>query len=414
MRALITAAVAAAFVGVAPAAHATDIQGTVTFQGMVVFAAPIPGIDATDLTVAPKATSEATGNGETCTVLNVTSDSPDGTGAYPDAGTVSVEILLHRGGPQVPDGECIVALQATGTDGVATSARGSQTVFLDAAEIGGNANVAVPDITVRQSKAVAGLDIDCLRWLRKQLRVRSRCNFLLLKGGPAFASRCRDFSADEPPGCDPGEHVAAILGLSHGPNDQQTDPPNAEGVDFDVLRSQVICQRLFGRAAFAFAVKRSKLVNNLCIVPELDSEDCRADRSRDSRRPLDAIDRCGVAQMVDGGTGRSVPTVGAPCDACIDGGGAIDRKCLKSCFQTAVDELSDGIVGDVPVCGNGIQQGGEFCDDGNTSNADCCSDACAVLPNPPGTEGPMADPSCNDGVDNDCDDATDGADPDCQ
>jgi hypothetical protein len=52
--------------------------------------------------------------------------------------------------------ECILTLYATGTDGVATSARGSQTLFLDATEIGGNATVAVPNITVRQSKAIAG------------------------------------------------------------------------------------------------------------------------------------------------------------------------------------------------------------------------------------------------------------------
>lgn len=181
-----------------------------------------------------------------------------------------------------------------------------------------------------------------------------------------------------------------------------------------MLRDQVICQRLFGKAALAFAAKRSKLVDELCVEAYLDDADCRADRSRDARRPLAAIDRCNVDQLVDGGTGRFVPTVGAPCDSCIDGGGQIDRKCLEGCFQTALDEISDGLVGDLPVCGNGILQGGEFCDDGNTSDADCCSSTCTVLANPPGTEGPLPDASCSDGADNDCDDATDGADSDCQ
>lgn len=202
MHALVIA-VAAAFLFYPPAGRASDVQGTVSFQGQVAFSAPIPGIDATDLTVSAKPVAEATGNGETRDVLNVTTDSPDGTGAYADAGTVSVEIVIGRGGPQVPDGECIVTLQATGTDGVAVSARGSQTVFLDAAEIGANATVNVPDITVRQSKAVAGLEAACLRWFKKQIRLRSKCNFLLLKSGPSVASRCKDASAAEPPNCDP-------------------------------------------------------------------------------------------------------------------------------------------------------------------------------------------------------------------
>jgi len=32
----------------------------------------------------------------------------------------------------------------------------------------------------------------------------------------------------------------------------------------------------------------------------------------------------------------------------------------------------------------------------------------------PATEGPFGDATCADGVDNDCDGLTDGADPDCQ
>lgn len=408
MRAIVTAALLVGVFLLPPVGHASDVTGTVTFQGNVVFSAPIPGITFTDLTVVPRTTAEPTGNGEQCDVNSVTPDTPDGTGAYD---SVAVNITIGRGGPNPPDGECILTLQATGTDGVATSARGSQTVFLDATEIGTSATVAVPTITVRESKAIAGLDSDCLRWAKKQLRVRARCNFLLLKLGPS--ATCKDFALEEPPACDPGNHVEAILALSHGANDQQTDPPSAEAVDFDALHDQVVCQRLLGRAAANFAAKRSKLVDRLCVDAGADSEACRSARSNDAKRTLDAIDRCSNTQLVDVDTGRTVPVVAAPCDACITAG-TLDRKCLKSCFQTALDELSDGLVGDLAVCGNGIQQPSESCDDGNTSGADCCSATCTVTGNTPGTEGPLLNPSCTDGIDNDCDDATDAADTDCQ
>ena len=45
--------------------------------------------------------------------------------------------------------------------GVSVSARGFQTLFLTATEIDSGATVTVEDITVRESKAVAGLEKDC-------------------------------------------------------------------------------------------------------------------------------------------------------------------------------------------------------------------------------------------------------------
>ena len=105
---------------------------------------------------------------------------------------------------------------------------------------------------------------------------------------------------------------------------------------------------------------------------------CRAEQSLDIKSKLDAIDKCIGNTMVDGGTGRVVPDVGEPCDVCIDVAGAIDKKCMKVCFQSVLDELSDGILGDVPVCGDGILQGGEFCDDGNTADGDGCSALCGL------------------------------------
>lgn len=397
---------------VAPAARAIDVTGTVQLQGQVSFAAPIPGIVETDLEVSVGETTEATGNGEQCEILAVTEDSPDGTGAYPDAGTVSVQITLSRGGPNVPDGSCIVTVQARGTDGAAVSAKGSQTVFLTAADIGANATVNVPTITVRESKAVAGVVKDCLTWSKKQLIKRGKCNFLLLKKGPSAAAKCKD-GGPEPVDCDPGNFVEAILALAHDSNDQQTDAMNAEGVDFAVLKSQVLCQKRLGKAAAKFVAKRNKLVQTKCIDQGNDGEDCRAAQSQDSKSKLDQVDKCVGDQMVDGNTGRIVPDVAAPCDTCIDGGGVIDRKCLKGCLQLALDELSDGIVGDLPECGDGIVQsgGGEFCDDGDTMAGDCCSATCTVEPGTP--EGPNGDPTCTDLLDNDCDTLVDAADPDC-
>jgi cysteine-rich repeat protein len=427
-------------------AYAVDYQGVVQFQGQVVFAAAIAGINAEDLTVSVQMSTEATGNGEKCSILSVSSDSPDVTGAYPDAGSVNAEILLERGGPQIPDGECIVTVQATGTDGVSVSARGSQTVFVTADEIDTAATVAVDDITVRQSKAVASLEKDCRKWVNRQVRKRRACNFKLLKKGQDAVDKCKDGGL-EPTDCDPGDHVEAILALSWGINDQQAflpdNPELVQALDFKALRDQSKCQHNIGKAAQNFALKRLKLVQARCVDAEDDSETCRDQQSNTVKKKLDKIDKCVGDQMTDGGTGNDVPDVEAPCDICIDAGtGAIDRKCLKGCVQMVVDDLVDGIIGDIPECGNGILQSPEFCDDGNLTNGDCCSDECTAEnlgdqtcgtgicevtvpiclngePNPcvPGTmetEGPMGDATCIDALDNDCDGDTDGADPDCQ
>jgi cysteine-rich repeat protein len=45
-----------------------------------------------------------------------------------------------------------------------------------------------------------------------------------------------------------------------------------------------------------------------------------------------------------------------------------------------------------PVCGNGVLESGELCDDGNTANGDGCSSTCAVEPPPP------PPPACGNGV----------------
>jgi cysteine-rich repeat protein len=241
---------------------------------------------------------------------------------------------------------------------------------------------------------------------------RAKCNFLLLKKGPSAAPKCKD-AGPEPANCDPGDFVEAVLALSHDSNDQQTDPMNAEGVDVTMLGDQVKCQKRLGKAAAKFVAARNKYVQTKCVAGMTDSDSCRNSQSNAAKPKLDQIDKCVGDQMVDGGTGRIVPDVAAPCDTCIDGLGVIDKKCLKGCFQVALDELSDGMIGDLPECGDGIVQpsGGEFCDDGNTTNGDCCNSTCTVEAGTP--EGPMGDPTCTDGLDNDCDTLIDAADPNC-
>jgi len=396
--------------GAASLAGAVDYSGTVQFQGQTQIPVAIPGIDYPDLLISIGSETESTGNGEKCSILGTSADNADALGAYPDAGQVSADMLLERGGPQIPDGTCVVTVRARATDGVSVSARGSQTVFVPAADIDASGTVVVSDIVVRQSKASAEVGKECAKWLKKQLKLRAKCNYLLLKKGPDAGLKCRD-AGPEPANCDPGDFADAILALAHGGNDQQTDPPSADLIDAIALKDQITCQKRLGKAAAIFAAKRVQLIDKKCLATGLDSESCRNTQTNDTKKKLDQIAKCVGDQVLDGMTGRAVPQAGEPCDVCIDGGGAFDQKCMRACFQTTIAELSDGIVGDIAECGNGIVQTGEFCDDGNLLDGDCCSSSCGVTM--PGVEGPNGDASCADGIDNDCDGLTDGADPDC-
>lgn len=359
-------------------ARAIDVQGTVEFEGAVVFAAPIAGIAPEDMMVISSMETEATGNGVQCSILAVSGDSPGVDSSYPDTGAVTAEILMERGGPHQPEGGCTVTLRASGWDLGGVTARGSQTLLIDAATVGANGVVPVPDVVIRESRAVAGVEKACSKWVKKQLKARAKCNFLILKKGPETATaKCKD-AGPAPLGCDPGLHVEAALALSHGMNDQQLDSAAGEAVDTSLLGDQVKCQKGFGTVAARYLAKRVSKVQKSCVQKRLDSAECRAEQSQALKSKLDALDKCGVDAMVDGGTGRLVPDAGAPCDVCIDGAGVLDRRCLESCFQAALDELSDGIVGDVPVCGDGVLQGEEFCDDGNDLGGDGCSALCGL------------------------------------
>ncbi len=392
-------------------ASALDFAGTVQFDGTVSFESVIPGIASEDVIVSVSPETESTGSGEKCSVTATSSDGAGALGAWPSSGEVSAGMLLERGGPQAPEGSCVLTLRAEANDGVATSARGSATVFVPAATIDASGSLSIGNIVLRQSKAIAGVDSECAKWVKKTLKLRAKCNdTILARGGAEAAAKCRD-AGPEPADCDPGDQVEAILAMSYGGNDQQDDPLSGQGVDASALKAQVSCQKYIGKSVAGFAAKRVKAVGKKCVEAGIDDDSCRSNQTNAVKKKLDNIAKCAADQATDDATGRVVAQVGAPCDACISAG-SIDTKCLRSCFETAVAELTDSIVGDVPECGNGILQSGEFCDDGNLDNGDCCSDSCTVEAG--GVEGPNGDATCSDALDNDCDGDIDAADVDCQ
>jgi cysteine-rich repeat protein len=67
---------------------------------------------------------------------------------------------------------------------------------------------------------------------------------------------------------------------------------------------------------------------------------------------------------------------------------------------------------DTPVCGNGVQEIGETCDDGNTTAGDGCSDTCQFEPDVCGN-GVLEETSNNEECDDGNTNAGDGCDPNC-
>jgi cysteine-rich repeat protein len=433
MARLLAPIVVAAALLLAPGARAVDVQGPVSFQGQVIYNEPIPGMDVAGVRVSVDPATEATGNGVRCSVLLPQSDDTDGAGLYPNAGSVGAELLMERGGPQQPEGACLVTLHASAYDGVSTTAHGTTSMLVTAAQIGGG-TLSAPVIYLRASKAAAGLAPECKKWSKKRMKLRDNCNATILKlGGTAALEKCKD-APPEPADCDPGQQVDAVLALAHGGNDQQRDVASGEAVDLSLLGEQAKCQKLFGKAALKFTSALAARIQNECVKTGDDSADCRSQQVAALRGKLDPIDNCAADAAVDGATGRTVPQVGQPCFSCIVAG-VVDRKCLRSCFESNLAALASGLVGDVPVCGDGIPQNGEFCDDGNQSDGDCCSALCGAenlgdqscgvgacevtvamcvegepLLCEPGSPQPE---QCSNGIDDDCDGDTDGADSDC-
>ncbi len=70
--------------------------------------------------------------------------------------------------------------------------------------------------------------------------------------------------------------------------------------------------------------------------------------------------------------------VADPNEACDDGGRADDDGCSSTCTLERGFDCSSGTC--VPVCGDGLLAGDEACDDGGTATGDGCSATCTVEP----------------------------------
>ena len=111
----------------------------------------------------------------------------------------------------------------------------------------------------------------------------------------------------------------------------------------------------------------------------------------------------GVDNDCDGLTDAADPDCEAPpeiCDNGIDdnGNGLVD--CADPQCEDFVGAPTTCGIGACEATGNLVCQGG--------AEVDTC------VPGAPGTEGPAGDPTCADGVDNDCNGLTDAADPACE
>jgi cysteine-rich repeat protein len=419
---------------VLPAAAAA-ITGTVTLSGSVAFDQPIAGITLDDMTAGSGPGISSTDNGENCDIVANGSADVDGTGLY---SSLSVTVEIRKGGSmggQDPTGSCLLQLFATGNDGAATSAYGTGTILLSVANIQNNEAVAVSDvIVVRQSKVTAGLTKDCLKYTKKQMKARTKCNRMLWTFGGAEGSlKCKE-AEEEPIDCDPANYAEEVVAFAHGDMNQQTDPPSALAVDRDVVGDQAKCQAFIGKSSANFVARRNQLVQKRCVEALVDSAACRQTAIADSRAKLSPIDNCVTDVAVDVDSGLVIPDMEEPCRTQCVVASVLDRKCLKECLELELSELSDLIVGDVPFCGNGLQQGAETCDDGNNTAGDCCNATCEVeaagsqmcgvgacevtvaqcsagvpVTCTPGTPGVEAG-NCADGIDNDCDGLVDSGD----
>ena len=296
-------------------------------------------------------------------------------------------------------------------------------------------------MALRVSKAHAELAKDCKAWSKSRVTLRDKCNAKILQlGGAAAAAKCKEPLKPEPAACDPGDQVDAVLALAHGANDQQTDVPTGEAVDGKALAAQVKCQALFGKSARKYFAALAVRIQNECVRTGEDSEACRDAQANALRAKLDAIGDCKADVAPDAANGRAVPAVGDACAACVDGRGrrrALRAGLLRARARSARVEPG----GRRPECGDGIVQNGEFCDDGNTADGDCCSAVCGVAANTdtetcgvgacevtvdlclegepqecvplPANAANEVAAECVNGVDDDCDGVADMDDPDC-
>jgi hypothetical protein len=106
------------------------------------------------------------------------------------------------------------------------------------------------------------------------------------------------------------------------------------------------------------------------------------------------------------------------CDGLIDSGDPDCQLAAESACFDGLDDDADGLVDCAdPDCAGAVRAG---CDTGEPGicapGALVCNSgiAACVADRGPESEGPYADATCGDGLDNDCDNLVDGADPQCQ
>ncbi len=149
--------------------------------------------------------------------------------------------------------------------------------------------------------------------------------------------------------------------------------------------------------------------NNAAINPGADDSQCDGVDNNCSGTADDgyvSVDTtCGVGECA--ATGVTTCVNGVESDTCTPGTPAADDSTCDG-----LDDDCDGTADEdyVPVdttCGVGECASTGTLDCVNGSTVDTC------VAGTPGTEGPVGDPTCSDSLDNDCDGATDLADPSC-
>ena len=163
--------------------------------------------------------------------------------------------------------------------------------------------------------------------------------------------------------------------------------------------------------------------DNPCTIDLCIEEECHWDNFPDDTRCSDgdrctAEDRCVAGECR--GSDKDCSAYDGTCQV-----GVCDAE-TGECGPTPVkngDECSDGLwctVGDACQDGVCVGQARDCADDDELCTQDYCREGagdqglCEHVTVPrPGAEGPPGDPTCNDGIDNDCDGAADDADPNC-
>lgn len=111
---------------------------------------------------------------------------------------------------------------------------------------------------------------------------------------------------------------------------------------------------------------------------------------------------CGPGGMSDEGSQTSSSTTGASADS-------TPETSSESETSTETSTETGTETGTASVCGDGVVDSGESCDDGNTLDGDTCPGDCIV----PLRECGFVVWECGDGVDNDDDGLVDLYDPEC-